>query len=62
MVTMSLSHKLDNTVTAEILGPGFLIFVCPLMLVIAIHLPKISKIYLMVLEIGPPDNHWQLKV
>ncbi len=52
---MSLSHKLDNTVTAEILGPGCWIFVCPLMLVRAIHLPKMSKIYLTVLELGP-DN------
>ena len=55
MVTMLISYKLENAVMAKILGLGFLIFGCELMSVISMNLPKMSEIYLTVLELGP-DN------
>ncbi len=55
MVTMLLSCKLENAVTSRIFGPGCLNLACEPVSVILIHLPKMSEIYLTVLELGP-DN------
>ena len=53
MVTMLILCKLENAVTAKILGPGYRICGCELMSVISIHLPKMSENYLTVLELSP---------
>ena len=52
MVTMPLLCKLENAVTAKILGQSFWILACEPMPVIAIHLPNMSEIYLTILELG----------
>ncbi len=64
MVTTLLMCKLENAPTAHKLVWGCWILRCDLYCVILMHLPKMSKFYLTVLELGPLTtcDNWTSKM